>query len=63
LFGDFAPTVLTDWDDFAFDLDVEFDVFAVTGVFPWVFTMFNVMFQGLFLKNSYGANFAFKDPV
>ena len=52
MFGDFAPAVVADWDDFTFDLDVKFDVFAVTGVFPGVFTMFNMMFQRLFLKNS-----------
>jgi hypothetical protein len=63
LVGDFAPTVFADRDDFSFELDVQFDLFAVAGVFPRVFTMLNVVFHDLFLKNAYGVFFAFKEAV
>jgi hypothetical protein len=47
---DFAPAVFTDWQVFAFDLYVKFDVFTVALVFPRVSTMFNHIFHVLFLK-------------
>jgi hypothetical protein len=34
--------LLANWQVFAFNLDVEFNVFTVAGVFPWVFTMFHI---------------------
>jgi hypothetical protein len=45
LFSDFTPAVIADGDYFSVNLDVKFDVFAVAGILPRVFTMFNVMFH------------------
>jgi hypothetical protein len=42
LVGDFAPALLANGKCFAFNLDVEFDVFAFAGVFPGVFTVFQL---------------------
>lgn len=38
----FVPALLADRKFFAFYLDIEFDVFALTVVFPGVFTMLHV---------------------
>ncbi len=38
-----GPALAADGAFFAFKHDVEFDVFALAGVFPWVLTMFHVL--------------------
>jgi hypothetical protein len=55
LFSDFAPALLAYWQVFAFNLDVEFDVFAFTSVSPRVFTMFHFLASTHLVKH-----FAFK---
>jgi hypothetical protein len=42
LIGDFAPALLANRQVFAFYFDIEFDVFAVADIFPWVLTVFHV---------------------
>ena len=55
LLWDFAPALLANWQIFAFNLDIEFNVFTVAGVFPWVFTMFHI-----FSSHTHFDVFAFK---
>jgi hypothetical protein len=55
LLSDFAPALLTYGQVFAFDLNIELNVFALASVFPWVFTMFH-----LFLPQPSIGYFVFK---
>jgi hypothetical protein len=38
-----GPALFADGECFAFDDYVEFDIFALALVFPWVFTLFHVL--------------------
>jgi len=51
LFSDFAPALLAYWQVFAFNLDIEFDVFAFTSVSPRVFTMFHFLASTHLVEN------------
>jgi hypothetical protein len=55
LISDFAPTLLANGQVFAFYLNIEFNVFAIADIFPWVFTVFHV-----YHRSSGVAFFAFK---